>query len=171
MYSRMILVRRIGTRIELLMIRSRESVQMMPFESFERKYIIDKFVSIPKQNEFPNDSVNPKIKLIRKHFENLHSGHSIFAISRILYSHFINRSRLDAKIHFSFSLGNLRIDIANTTGLDSNHCLLEGCSNETRPRGAYKAGQLYIVFKTKHTVVTFNVGARFCGAVAGSSSR
>lgn len=68
MYSRMILVRRIGTRIELLMIRSRESVQMMPFESFERKYIIDKFVSIPKQNEFPNDSVNPKIKLIRKHF-------------------------------------------------------------------------------------------------------
>ena len=144
---------------------------MMPFESFERKYIIDKFVSIPKQNEFPNDSVNPKIKLIRKHFSKSPLRPLDFCyLENSLFS-LINRSRLDAKIHFSFSLGNLRIDIANTTGLDSNHCLLEGCSNETRPRGAYKAGQLYIVFKTKHTMVTFNVGARFCGAVAGSSSR
>lgn len=68
-------VRRIGTRIELLMIRSRESVQMMLFESFERKYIIE------TKTNFQMVPVNHKIKRIRKHFENLHSN-LIFAISK-----------------------------------------------------------------------------------------
>lgn len=120
-------VRRIGTRIELLMIRSRESVQMMLFESFERKYIIDKFET--------NFQMILSITEI-KHVENI-----LHFLKSPLWHWFLLPWKVGKFFIFILStaspqyknLSPLLLEICASilpihhTGLDSNHCLLEGC--------------------------------------------